>query len=69
MVWLYTTLQGTVFIICHMMVICLQATMVMKVFYKVPNKLGYFELTADSNIVTNESMKEMGAEDDSYKAA
>jgi hypothetical protein len=42
--WLYTTLEGSFFMIFHMMTILMQSVMVERVFYSAPHKLGYFKL-------------------------
>lgn len=40
--WVYTSIFGSLFTMFHMMSILMQTIMVMKVFYLVPSKLGYF---------------------------
>ena len=40
--WLYTHILGSIFITFHMMCICMQAVMIMKVHYLIPRKLGYY---------------------------
>jgi hypothetical protein len=54
---------GLVFITCHMMCIMMQSVMMMKVFFKVPKKLGYFPEFEES-----ESTSSVNNEDDAYKA-
>ena len=41
--WLYTHILGSIFITFHMMCICMQAVMIMKVHYIIPRKLGYYD--------------------------
>ena len=57
MVWLQTEILGAFFITFHMMCICMQALMIMKVYYSIPNKLGYFDQEKRKKILEERSMK------------
>lgn len=46
-VWLYGKFLGAIFITFHMMCICMQAVMIMKVHFLIPRKLGYYEKKAE----------------------
>lgn len=40
--WIYLRIEGSMFLLLHMSCICVQALMIEKVFYGVPNQMGYF---------------------------
>lgn len=41
--WIYETVTGSLFMMLHMVCICLQAIMIENVFYRVPKELGYYD--------------------------
>jgi len=47
--WLTTTLLGSVFLLLHMVCICMQAVMIEKVFYSIPHHMGYFKLKKEEH--------------------
>jgi len=44
--WLYTTIEGEMFVASHMVLICTQAVMLEQALYQVPKKLGWFKHSA-----------------------
>lgn len=77
--WVYSSLSGNFFTLFHMMTILMQTIMVIKLFYWIPQKQGYFarddfiseEASLDSSIAIDSvipvDMKH-GDEDDEFKA-
>ena len=76
--WLYTTIQGELFVGAHMVLIITQAVMLEQALYKVPKKLGWFQNTEESLLLADnfEQPKkkadkwspEHSNEEDNYKA-
>jgi len=52
--WLQIEFIGSFFIIFHMMCICMQSVMIMKVHFLIPRKLNYFDLEAKSEMKQSE---------------
>ena len=63
--WLYTTIQGELFVGAHMVLIITQAVMLEQALYKVPKKLGWFDHSEESLILADnfEEPKETKKED------
>jgi hypothetical protein len=59
--WVYSSIYGSVFTLLHMMSIMMQTIMVMKIFYLVPSKQGYF-MWYDPKVTYNNDKKS----DDSF---
>ena len=52
--WLYTTIQGELFIGAHMVLIITQAVMLEQALYKVPKKLGWFDHSNESVLLADD---------------
>lgn len=41
--WIYLRVEGSMFLLLHMSLLCVQAVMIEKVFYGVPKAYGYYD--------------------------
>ena len=62
--WLYTTIQGELFVGAHMVLIITQAVMLEQALYKVPKKLGWFNQGEQSLLLADNFEEPKTAEGD-----
>lgn len=69
--WIYTTITGELFIGAHMVLIITQAVMLEQALYKVPHKMGWFELSEKEVELADNfaEPKTLETQDDDYKSA
>ena len=66
--WMFTTTTGDFFVTAHMILVILQALMLEKAHYAIPEKIGYFDLPEDMQNNRKEiEMRQPEYDDDSLR--